>query len=161
MGQVRKRRSSDSLFAVSCYCLAYSQTSVHTQAVFRGFTHQQNFCTALFQREPFLIQSMTVGAPPVLERSDQLESCSMEMESSDLSRGPQFCAEKLLWWGLLSSMRPQPVVLGWRKVILQHWTTLQCPASPQQCAEEECLLSVFDTQYCYSHLKLVLVCSVL
>lgn len=31
-----------------------------TQAVFRGFTHQWNFCTALFQREPFLIESMTV-----------------------------------------------------------------------------------------------------
>lgn len=38
----------------------FSNTSHTTQAVFRDFTHQWNFCTALFQREPFLIESMTV-----------------------------------------------------------------------------------------------------
>lgn len=40
----------------------------HTQTVFSGFTHHQNFCIALFQRQPFLIQSMTVGVPPVSQK---------------------------------------------------------------------------------------------
>ena len=95
----------------------------------------------------------------VLERPDLLETCSMEMESSRLGRGPQSCAEKVLWWSLLSSMWPQPVVLGWRKVISQHRTTLQCPLPPQQHSEEECLRSVFGTQYHCINLRLDLACN--
>lgn len=97
----------------------------------------------------------------VLERSGLLETCSMEMESSSLGKGPQSCAEKVLWCGLSSSMWPQPVVLGWRKVIPQHRTTLRCPLLPQQCSEEECLLSVFGTQYRCIHPKFDLAYNVL
>lgn len=44
----------------------FSNTSRTTQAVcFRDFTHQWNFCTILFQKEPFLIESTTVSTPPV------------------------------------------------------------------------------------------------
>lgn len=44
----------------------FSNTSHTTQAVcFRDFTHQWNFRTILFQKEPFLIESTTVSTPPV------------------------------------------------------------------------------------------------
>lgn len=78
----------------------------------------------------------------VLERPDLLETCSVEMQSSVLGRRPQLCTEKALWWDLLSSMWPELVVLGWRKVILQHRSTLQCHLPPQQFSEEQYLLSV-------------------
>lgn len=130
-------------FPMSLYCLAFSQNfSCTTQAVFRHFTHKQNFCTVVFDRTIANWICDCQHSSCVLERPDLLETCSMEMQSSVLGRRPQLCAEKVLWWGLSNITWPQLVVLRWRKVILQHRSTLQCPLPPQQCSEEEYLLSV-------------------
>lgn len=125
------------------YCLAFSQNpSCTTQAVFRQFTHTQNFCTVLFDRTIANWIYDCRHSSCVLERPGLFETCSLEMQSSVLGRHPQLCIEKVLWWGLLSSMWPKLVVLGWRKVILQHRSTLQCPLPPQEFSEEDYLLSV-------------------
>lgn len=148
---------------MSLHCLAFSQNfSCTTQAVFRLFTHKQNFCTVVFDRTIANWICDCQHSSCVLERPDLLETCSMEMQSSVLGRRPQLCAEKVLWWGLSSIMWPQLVVLRWRKVILQHRSTLQCPLPPQQCSEEEYLLSVLGWyNTLVIHLKLDLAHSVL
>lgn len=128
---------------MSLYFLAFSQnSSCTTQAVFRHFTHTQNFFTVLFERTIANWIYDCQHSSCVLERPDLLETCSVEMQSSVLGRRPQLCTEKALWWDLLSSMWPELVVSGWRKVILQHRSTLQCHLPPQQFSEEQYLLSV-------------------
>lgn len=129
-------------YPMSLYCLALSQnSSCTTQAVFRHFTHTQNFCTVLFDRTIANWIYDCQHSSCALERPALLETCSVEMQNNFLGRRPQLCTEKVLWWGLLSSMWPELAVLGWRKVVLQHRSTLQCSLPPQEFSEEEYLLS--------------------
>lgn len=147
---------------MALYFLAFSQnSSCTTQGVFRHFTHVQNFCTVLFDRTIANWICDCQHSSCVLERPNSLETCSVEMQSSVLGRHAQLCTEKVLWWGLLSSMCPELAVLGWRKVILQHRSTLQCPLPSQVFWRGIFAISVGLVQYSCIHLKLDLAHNVL
>lgn len=144
MGQARRRHFSAFFFPP---CLSTAWPFLKTPAV----PHKQSSDTWPIHKisaqfsltEPLLIKIYDCQhSSCVLERPGLLETCSVEMQSSVLGRHLQLCNEKVLSWGLWSSMWPELVVLGWRKVILQHWSTLQCPLPPQEFSKEEYLLSV-------------------
>lgn len=97
----------------------------------------------------------------VLERPDLLRDLLHgNGEQRFGQRSPVVCWESAPMRSVKQHVAPVGC-LGMQNSHIATWTTLQCPLPPPQCSREECLLSVFGTQYHCIHLKLGLAYTVL